>query len=42
MYFLNFFQDFPKGTTKESRDAVLSGRKDLIKDLMDAFAGRAK
>ena len=35
-------QDFPKGTAKEARDAVVSGRKALIKDFMDAFAGKPK
>ncbi len=34
-------QDFPKGTTSDVRDAVVAGRKELIKDVMDALAGKA-
>ncbi len=35
-------QDFPKGTTQAARDAVVAGRKELLADAMDAFAGKAR
>ena len=35
-------QDFPKGTTKEAKDEVIKARREIIKDVMDAFAGRPR
>ncbi len=41
MVLCTVLQDFPKGTSKELRDAVVSNRKLLIRDVMDALAGKA-
>ena len=34
------FQDFPKDTPKEMKDAMIAQRKPLVKDFFDSWKGK--